>query len=148
MSRIAHFHSLSSAEIIKQIAESKKGRPSRNIYMLPMTQKFYATDSQTIKKKIFLRPLAAPSYLSGALGVRPRVPPPLAAKGQVPLQRLPRDKLETSRACRIPNFITATASRQAVSSLWRTCLEFVGNVSSKSQTNSRRLEFDASLLRV
>jgi hypothetical protein len=99
------------------------------------------------KRNFFLRPLAAPSYLPGALGVRPPVPAPLAAKGQVPLQRLPRDKLETSRACRIPNSITATFSRQAVSSLWRTCLEFVGDVSSKSQTNSRRLEFDASLIR-
>jgi hypothetical protein len=53
MNRIAHFHSLSSAETIKQIAESKKGRPSRNIYMLHMTQKFYATHSQTIEKIIF-----------------------------------------------------------------------------------------------
>jgi hypothetical protein len=53
MNRIAHFHSLSSAATIKQIAESRKGRPSRNIFMLYMTQKFYATGSQTIKKIIF-----------------------------------------------------------------------------------------------
>jgi hypothetical protein len=99
------------------------------------------------KRQFFLRPLTAPAYLPGALGIRPPVHAPLAAKGPVPLQRLPRDKLETSRACRIPNYITVTSSAQAVSSLWRTCLEFVGDVSSKSQTNSIRLEFDASLIR-
>jgi hypothetical protein len=100
MSRIAHFDSWSSAETIKQIADSKKGRPSRNIYLFHMTQKFYATDSQTIKKLIFFcNPLRRPSsYLPSALGVHPPVPAPLAAKGQVPLQRLPRDNLETSRS--------------------------------------------------
>jgi hypothetical protein len=142
MSIIAHFHSLSSAETIKQIAESKKGRPPRNIYMLPLSKIlcYRLADDQ---KEFFLLLLAAPSYLPGALGVRPPVPPLLGAKGQVPLQRLPRD---ISSLCRIPNFIIATSSRQAVSSLWRTCLEFVDNVSSKSQTNSRRREFDSRKL--
>jgi hypothetical protein len=67
-----------------------------------MPQKFYATDLQTIKKKFFsATPACGASYLPGALGFRPPVPAPLAAKGQVQL--------------------AATSSRQAVSSLWRIC---------------------------
>jgi hypothetical protein len=110
-----------------------------------MTQKFYAIDSQTIKKIIF----SATSFGAIVPAWRPGRSParPCATGCQIPLQRLLRDRLETFRACQIPNSITATSSKRGVSSLWRTCLAFVGDVSSKSQTNSRRLEFDASLIR-
>jgi hypothetical protein len=133
MSRIAHFDSWSSAETIKQIADSKKGRPSRNIYLFHMTQKFYATDSQTIKKLIFFcNPLRRPSsYLPSALGVHPPVPAPLAAKGQVPLQRLPRDNLETSRS-------SLSDSKFHYSDFLQTsCLELVADL---SRVCRRRLE--------
>jgi hypothetical protein len=151
MSRIAHFHSLSSAETIKQIAESKKGRPSRNIYMLHMAQKFYATDSQTIKKKIFSATLACgalvpawhlnwafahPSLRHWLLKARFHYSDFLETNSrrlelvgfQIPLQRLSRDKL--SRAC--GGFVsslsaTSRASRRQtrdVSSLTQVCREF------------------------
>jgi hypothetical protein len=146
MSRIAHFHSLSSAETIKRRAK-KEGRQEIFTCFTWLKNSMLLIRRRS-NRKFFLQPLAAPSYPPGALGVRPPVPAPLAAKSQVPLQRLPPDKLETSRACRIPNPIAATFSRQAVSSLRRICLEFVGDDSSRSQTNSRRLEFDVSLSRV
>jgi hypothetical protein len=149
MSRIAHFHALSSADRIKQIAESKKGRPSRNIYMLPMTQKFYAADSQIIKKIIvFCDPLrrprtclvpwafAQPSLRHWSPKARLHYSDFLETNArhlelvgfQISLRRLPRDKL--SRAC--SGFVsslsvTSRASRRQtrdVSTLTPVCREF------------------------
>ena len=103
-------------------------------------------------RNFFLRPLAAPSYPPGALGVCPSVCAPLAAKSQVPLQRLPRDNLETSRSSlsdskfHYSDFLQ-TSCLELVADLSRVCRRRLEQVADKLETSRVRRKFVASLIR-
>jgi hypothetical protein len=139
MNRIAHFHSLSSAETIKQIAESKKEGRQEIFTCFTWLKNSMLLICRRSNRKFFLRPLAAPSYLPGALGVRPPVPAPVAAKGQVPFtatsSRQTRDVSSLSDSQFHCSDFLETSCLELVEDLFRVCRRRLEQVADKLETS-------------